>query len=300
MIPLISSMCTGPLGVRQLPRTWWKVLLRSVELLDPAYPDCSRELDDWCLRALELDKESTLSYICAEKPTYLQFEAWVLAESSLNPARIARWNEGVEKRVHVNPGKIDETYADIGFDMQEVRITSAVVLNGMQDWALFHKNDLISPTSDLRFPISPLISSLDTGPLGVYQLPRTWLKVLLKTKGVLHPDYPDCGGTGGLDTDVITVLGLDKEKTLQYLRTELPSYFQFENWVRKQTGNQFDREKIDTWHHFLKNRIHPDKKRADIHATIGRIDDGAIVHGVMLNHLEDWAYAHRALMQYTG
>ena len=34
MIPLIGSICTGPLGVCQLPRTWWKALSRSAVLLN--------------------------------------------------------------------------------------------------------------------------------------------------------------------------------------------------------------------------------------------------------------------------
>ena len=34
MIPLISSLSYGPLEVLQLPRTWWKVLLRKAGLLD--------------------------------------------------------------------------------------------------------------------------------------------------------------------------------------------------------------------------------------------------------------------------
>lgn len=296
MVPLISSMCMGPLGVRQLPRTWWKVTLRKVGLLDAAYPDCSRELDAWVLHALELDQDETLNYIREALPTYLEFEAWVLAQKGgvLDQARVDRWNEGVEKRVHVNPRKIEETYPDIGFDLSEVRVTSAVTLNCMQDWGLFHKNDIVSDECDLTFPISPLISSLDVGPLGVLQLARTWSKVLMKAKDVLHADYPDCGG--GLDADVLRVLGLDKEKTLDYLRGEMPTYLEFENWVRAQVNDQFDWDGIYEWHDFLLNRIHPDPKRADIHQTIGREDDGNIVRGVELNHLEDWAYAHRAVM----
>ena len=34
MIPMISSICYGPLKVCQLPRTWWKVSLRKAGLLD--------------------------------------------------------------------------------------------------------------------------------------------------------------------------------------------------------------------------------------------------------------------------
>lgn len=297
MVPLISSMCMGTIGVRQLPRTWWKTTLRQVGLLDEAYPDCSRELDSWVLHALELDQDVTLTYIREALPSYLDFEDWVLDQKGgrLDQARVDRWNDGVEKRVHVNPRKIEETYPDIGFDLAEVRVTSAVILNCMQDWGLFHKNDVVSESSNLIFPISPLISSLDVGPLGVLQLPRTWSKVLMKVKGVLHPDYPDCGG--GLDSDVLRVLGLDKDKTLDYLRGELPTYLQFETWVRTQVNDQFDWDAIQEWHQFLLNRIHPDKKRAGIYQTIGREDDGKIVRGVELNHLEDWAYAHQAVME---
>jgi len=285
----------GPIGVRQLPRTWWKTTLRKAGLLDVSYSDCSRELDSWVLQVLELDKEKTLAYIRDEVPTYLQFEVWVVGQKggTLDQARVDRWNEGVENRVHVNPGKIDETYPDIGLDFSKARITSAVVLNAMQDWGLFHKNDLMSESSDLNFPIAPLISSLDVGPLGVFQLARTWLKVLMRAKGVLRADYPDFGG--GLDLDVLTVLGLDKEEALDYLRGEMPTYLQFETWISDKVKNQFDRDKINTWHNFLLNRIHPGPKRADIHQTIGREDDGNITRGVMLNHLEDWAWAHQAV-----
>jgi len=300
MIPLISSMCRGPLGVCQLPRTWWKVTLRANGLLDSAYPDCSRELDDWCLNALELDKEKTLDYVRNVRPTYLEFENWVLDQKGgkLDQARIDRWNDGVEKRVHVNPRKIEETYPDIGFDMSEVRVTSAVILNCMQDWGLFHKNDLMSGTFDLKAPVVPLISSIDFGQLRVMQLPRTWLKVLLNARNLLLPDYPDCGG--GLDQNVLDALGLDRDRTLGYLRTELPSYTQFESYILGQTNGQIDHDKVQEFHTFMLNRVHPDKKRADIHNTIGKEEDGTLTNGVLLNHLEDWALAHKALGLGTG
>ena len=63
MIPLISSVCYGPLGVCQLPRTWWKVLLQKAELLDSEYPDFSSGLDKRVLEFLKLNKEITLSYL---------------------------------------------------------------------------------------------------------------------------------------------------------------------------------------------------------------------------------------------
>jgi len=292
MIPLISSMCEGPLGVRQLPRFWWKALLRQAGMLDAEYPDCSNGLDIWLVRALGLDKEETLGYLRAKMPTYLEFEGWVLARKGgeLDRFAVARYNDGIEKRVHVDPGKIVETYEDIGWGY-EVTHTSAVLLNALQDWQLFHPRDLVGEGSDLKAPIVPLISSIDRGPLDVCQLPRTWLKVVLKAKGLLHPEYPDC--SGGLDSRVIEMLRLDKEETLGYLRGELPDYLQFEAWVEKH-GN-LDPERIREWNRSILERVHNDEIRARIHATLGIKDDGTLTSAVVLNQIEDWHLAHGVL-----
>jgi hypothetical protein len=300
MIPLISSMCTGPLGIRQLPRTWWKVLLRELGQLDPDYPDCSRELDDWCLLALELDRETTLNHLRRTRPTYLEFESWVLEQKdgAIDANRVARWNAGVERRVHVNPAKITETYSDIGYTFDRTGPVSAVTLNCLQDWSLWHQREIRERSFQPSLSLPALISSLDVGPLGVLQLARTWHKVLLRARGLLDPDYPDCGQ--GLDAGVLEVLGLDPDETLDHLRTTLPSYIEFESWIRTRTDDTFDRDRIEQWHHKLLKRIHPDRKRADIHRTIGREDDGTLRLGVMLNHVEDWAYAHRAVLHQFG
>ena len=78
MIPLISSLSYGPLEVLQLPRTWWKVLLRKAGLLDEEYPDYSGGLDTKVVEALGLDKETLLAYLRENMPDYLTFEGWVV------------------------------------------------------------------------------------------------------------------------------------------------------------------------------------------------------------------------------
>jgi len=279
----------------QLPRFWWKVLLRKAGLLDPEYPDCSNGLDKWVLMALELDREKTLEYLRDEMPTYLEFEAWVLAQKggSLDPPVVDRWNDAVCRRVHVDPGKIGETYGDIGFG-NEVTYTSAVLLNSLQDWQLFYQRDLASEVSNLEAPVVPLIGSIDRGPLNVCQLPRTWLKILLKAKGFLHPEYPDC--SPGLDARVLDALGLDQEATLTFLRGNMPDYLEFEAWVLERKGGELDREAVEEWNRFVFERIHADEVVARIHATIGRENDGTLTSAVVLNHVEDWHLAHAALM----
>ena len=292
MIPLISSICYGPLGVCQLPRFWWKALLRKKGLLDAEYPDCSPGLDDGVMRAIGLDREATLTFLRTGTPTYLDFEAWVLRQKggSLDGEAVGNWNFAVRSRVYKSPAKIEETYRDIGFG-PDVRVNSAVILNSFQDWQLFHKRDLNSGFSGVGGKVVPLVATIDYGPLGVCQLPRTWYKILLRAKGLLHPDYPDMTKSG-LDPRVLAVLKLDVEVVLKYVRENLPDYLTFEAWGLEQTKGRIDRDAVEAWNTFLRQRIHIDAKRTEIHGTVGRKDDGTITSAVVLNHIEDWHLAH--------
>ena len=292
MIPLISSLAYGPLGSCQLPRTWWKVLTRNAGILDDEYPDVSDGLDRRVLEVLGLDRETTLAYLRENMPSYLDFEAWVLQQKGDDfwgfeqQDAIVRWNAFIRARRHRSPEKIEETYTDIGLS-RDAGIDSATVLNSLQDWQLFYKRDL----SELRGNIVPLIATIDFGPLGVRQLPRTWYKILLRAKGLLHPDYPDMTDSG-LDPRVLRALNLDIDATLNHIRTNLPSYLEFEGWVLEQCGGQIPAQAVDEWNDYLCNRIHNDAKRAEIRATVGC---GDISSAVVLNHIEDWHLAHQWL-----
>ena len=288
MIPLIGSACQGSLGVSQLPRTWWKAVTRAVGLLDEAYPDDSGGLDTWCLQAVGLDVDETYAYLRAELPDYLAFEKWVLQKKAgaLPAAPIARYNEIVQYRRHIRPHKITETYADIGFDPEVDTYTSALLLNTLQDWHLFHARDLGAADAPPA-GLPPLVSSLDVGPLGVLQLARTWQKSLLDAEGLLHPDYP--AFSSGLDQGVLDALGLDRDAVRAYLYDERPTYMDLENWISQQVGEP-DRVRVDAFHARLLEREHPQAKREGIHALTGC--DPALKKGVLLNHLEDWRYAY--------
>lgn len=293
MIPLISSLAYGPLGACQLPRTWWKVLTRNAGILDGEYPDVSDGLDRRVLEVLGLDRETTLAYLRENMPSYLEFEAWVLEQKGDDfwgfeqQDAIVRWNASVRARRHRSPEKIEETYTDTGLP-RDAGIDSATVLNSLQDWQLFFKRDL----SELSGNIVPLVATIDFGPLGVRQLPRTWYKILLRAKGLLHPDYPDMTESG-LDPRVLRALNLDIDATLNHIRENLPSYLEFEGWVLEQCGGQIPAQAVDEWNDYLCNRIHNDAKRAEIRATVGC---GDISSAVVLNHIEDWHFAHQWLL----
>jgi hypothetical protein len=293
MIPLISSLAYGPLGACQLPRTWWKVLTRNAGILDDEYPDFSDGLDRRVLEVLALDRETTLAYLRENMPSYLDFEAWILEQKGdafwgfEQQDAIVRWNAFIRARRHRSPDKLEETYTDTGLP-RDAGIDSATVLNSLQDWQLFYKRDM----SKLSGSIVPLVATIDFGPLGVRQLPRTWYKILLRAKGLLHPDYPDMTDNG-LDPRVLRALNLDIDATLNHIRKNMPSYLEFEGWVLEQCGGQIPAQAVDEWNDYLCNRIHNDGKRAEIRATVG-CDD--LSSAVVLNHIEDWHLSHQWLL----
>jgi hypothetical protein len=140
--------------------------------------------------------------------------------------------------------------------------------------------------------VVPLISSDVKGPLGAIHLPRLWLKVLLGAKGKLPEGYDLCGA--GFDQMTLDGLGLDREQTIEYLTTNLPTYPQFEQWVR-QHGTQVNPEAIERHNAAITGYIHPDSTRQAILQTVGLPDDGTIKDAVTLNKLEDMQEIHAVL-----
>jgi hypothetical protein len=287
MIPMIGSNCQGPLGISQLPRTWWKAITRRVGILDETYPDNSGGLDTWCLDALELDIDETYEFLRDNLPDYVQFETWIVERKNghFSKARADRFNSLLQRRVHSRTHKITETYGDIGYDLETHTEVGALLLNTLQDWSLFHDRDFA--TGDVPKGIPPMVSSLDMGPLNVPQLARTWHKVMLEAKGLLNEDYPACGG--GLDQRMLDALALDRDQTLDYLAGSLPSYLEFEGWVLDQIS-EVDRAKVEGFRQQMVTREHPEPKLSGIHDLTGC--DRSITNGCLLNHVEDWRYAY--------
>ncbi|MEO0446253.1 MAG: DUF5069 domain-containing protein [Verrucomicrobiota bacterium] len=137
--------------------------------------------------------------------------------------------------------------------------------------------------------IVPTISSGLSGPLGVLHLPRFWQKASLDAAGKLHDDYPGCGG--GYDQMTVDALGLDKEKTLAYLKESKPTYLQFEAWVKE--NGSFDEAAVAKHNESVTGYIHDDDTRKEIFDGCGATDDScAYRDAVNLNNLDDWAIFH--------
>lgn len=293
MIPLVSSLCAGPLGMCQLPRTWWKVSLHAAGLLDEEYPQATGGLDSAVLQRLGLDKEAVIARLHETRPDYLTFEAWVVEQVGVpDAATREEWQQSIRQRQH-KQAKLDDIHSTLGVPVSD-GWTSAVVLNHLEDWHFWYERDFVNGAA--TGCVVPLISSLDYGPLGVCQLPRTWHKVLLESAGRLHEDYPGLGG--GLDKRVVVdVLGLDRDQVNEHLTSQRPTYLAFEQWVRSQLGGRDVSAAITEWNAFVSAREHHAEKRADIHNNLARTDDGSLPQSAtVLNLVEDLHYAHSVLM----
>lgn len=142
----------------------------------------------------------------------------------------------------------------------------------------------------------PLISSGTAGPLGVLHLPRLWLKASLEASGKLAAGYPGCGK--GYDQMVLDGLGLDRQKTLDFIKNNKPTYIQFENWIKQQPGVKLDKANIEKLNTSIRGYNHDDNTRKGILSASGLQDDAsAFKDAVNLNNLDDWNEFHSAVLK---
>jgi hypothetical protein len=139
----------------------------------------------------------------------------------------------------------------------------------------------------------PLISSDIAGPLGAIHLPRLWLKLRLSAAGQLADGYPECGA--GFDAMVLAGLKVDQDKAVDYVKSNKPSYPEFEAWVVEQRGGNIPQAEIDASNAAIRGYNHDDDTRKDILKMAGLQDDGSILDAVNLNNLDDWTEIHNAL-----
>jgi hypothetical protein len=140
-------------------------------------------------------------------------------------------------------------------------------------------------------PIYPLISSSVKGPLGVCNLPRVWLKILLFACGRLPEGYRH--GEGGFDQLTIENLGLDRAAFIAYIENEKPDYQQLEAWVREH-ATKLDAASIAAHNEQILTRRMRDEIAIPRRAELGITDPG-FWNGVALNDLDDWAGVHKQL-----
>jgi hypothetical protein len=140
--------------------------------------------------------------------------------------------------------------------------------------------------------IVPLISSDTAGPLGVIHLPRLWAKLMLGASGLLPEGYDECGP--GFDQMTLNALKLDRQKTIDYVRNNKPTYVQFEQWVIDQNGGHVDRERILQHNEAVRAYNHANDLAAGMRESCGLVDE-MVSDAVTLNKLEDLDEFHHQL-----
>jgi hypothetical protein len=140
--------------------------------------------------------------------------------------------------------------------------------------------------------IVPLISSDTAGPLGAIHLPRLWAKLMLGASGLLPEGYDECGP--GFDQMTLTALNLDRQKTMEYVRANRPTYVQFEKWVLDQNGGKIDPERIRQHNDAVRKYEHNDQLAGQMRESCGLVDK-MVSDAVTLNKLEDLDEFHRQL-----
>jgi hypothetical protein len=144
--------------------------------------------------------------------------------------------------------------------------------------------------------IVPLISSGVAGPLGVLHLPRLWLKLSLEARGKLAPGYPGCGT--GFDQMVIDGLGLKREPVIDFIKTNRPTYPQFETWIKSQPGVKLDQASMEKLNGAIRGYNHADETRKSILGASSIPDDASAARdAVNLNNLDDWKELHEAALK---
>lgn len=142
IVPTISSGVAGPLGVLHLPRLWQKASLEAAGKLHSDYPGCGMGYDQMVLTGLGIDRDAFLAFIKESKPTYVQLEAWVLAQKggSLDAAAVKALNDAIVGYIHGDDVRASILGA-VGRP-DDGSIKDAINLNNLDDWQTFYSTEL--------------------------------------------------------------------------------------------------------------------------------------------------------------
>ncbi|HEY2476732.1 MAG TPA: hypothetical protein VGI19_18270 [Candidatus Cybelea sp.] len=135
---------------------------------------------------------------------------------------------------------------------------------------------------DTQTTVVPLVSSGTAGPLGAIHLPRLWLKLSLAARGALPEGYDECGA--GFDAMTLSGLGLDRDKTIEFVRTRKPRYMEFEEWVG--ANGKTDKATIERHNAAIRAYNHGDDLASSMRSASG-IGNTSVKDAVTLNTVED-------------
>lgn len=135
MVPPVSSGTAGPLGAVHLPRLWAKLTLDAAGKLPEGYDACGSGFDQMTCNNLGLDRTQVMEYVRTKKPTYVEFEEWVISNGKTDADTIAKHNDAIRGYKH-GDDKVGQIRSATGLKRADVR--DAVTLNTLEDLHDFH------------------------------------------------------------------------------------------------------------------------------------------------------------------
>ena len=136
VVPLVSSGTAGPLGAVHLPRLWLKLTLGAAGALPEDYDECGAGFDAMTLNALGLDRRKTIDFVRQSKPTYIEFEEWVVANGRTDKATIERHNAAIRGYHHADDHAKEMREAS---KIKDSSVKDAVTLNTVEDLDEVHR-----------------------------------------------------------------------------------------------------------------------------------------------------------------
>lgn len=285
LVPLVGPTVVGPLGVAHLPRMWLKGILSAAGVLPEPYFDGYKGFNKIVVDALGLEPDAWFAFL-KTMPTYLQAEQYVREHAThLDPATIATLNEQIATmpRPEENAAKVR---AIVGLDAPGFNISAPLI--NVDDWFAIHK-ELTAHKGEGLAPLVPMVSSAETGPLGVPHLPRLWMKALSRATGALPKDWKS-GLECGFDQQLANLTGMDLAAAVAFINAELPDYLTFERWFERQVGPVTPAKKAE-WSEKIAAMLQPeDRAQANlVEAGAGDLHTQATI---LINDLVDWKYMH--------
>jgi hypothetical protein len=284
-VPLTGSMADGLLGLVHLPRMWQKGLLKAVGALPDDYVFAERGFDQRMMEGVGIDAAAFVAFL-QTLPSYLETEAWVrthatkLDNVSVTNGEIVNRSMSTQfaEKLRASTG-----IADAAFD-------NGARLNNLDDLHSLHAYVVANRGKTVE-PVSPAITGLATGPLGILHLPRLWGKAVLKAIGALPEGYHS--GSGPLDEQLAEAIGMDLTASVAYTNAELPTYVAYEAWVGTNATN-LKPEPIHEWNERMKTRQKREEMATAERAELGLTNSGER-GGRLLNDLLDWQLFHRQI-----
>jgi hypothetical protein len=136
IVPAISSTSTGPLGATHLPRMWAKALLTATDHIPPGYNSGAGGGDTFTVTRLGLDMNECIAKIAADRPTYLQYEAWVRSAGKyVDAVTIAQYN--ADAALRDKPAEMAEEIRQVT-GITDAALSRTVILNDLEDWHALH------------------------------------------------------------------------------------------------------------------------------------------------------------------